>query len=102
MPLPYHDAMLEHDGSIRIAWLADGFEAILVRARFRPSEQLTGFARGVADVALLERTLVGLRTALRERFPGAFDLITSEPASAPWHVIVSFHPPPGEPNPDPW
>jgi hypothetical protein len=102
MPLPYHDAMLEHDGSIRIAWLADGFEAILVRARFRPSEQLAGFARGVADVALLERTLVGLRTALRERFPGAFELITSEPASAPRHVIVSFHPPPGEPNPDPW
>jgi hypothetical protein len=94
--------MLEQDGSIRITWSAEGFEAILVRARFRPVEQLVAFARGVADVALLERTLAGLRAALRERFPGAFDLVTSEPAAAPWHVVVSFHPPPGEPNPDPW
>jgi hypothetical protein len=94
--------MIEHDGSIRIAWRADGFEDILVRARFRPAEQLVVFGRGVADVAILERTLVGLRTALRERFPGAFELVTSQPAGAPWQVIVSFHPPPGEPNPDPW
>jgi hypothetical protein len=94
--------MLEQDGSIRIAWLADGFEAILVRARFRPADQAAAFARGVADVALLERSLDDLRAALRARFPGAFDLITSQPAGRPGQVIVSFHPPPGEPNPDPW
>ena len=33
-------AMLEHDGSLRIAWHADGFEAILVRGRFRPATEL--------------------------------------------------------------
>ncbi len=94
--------MLQHDGSIRIAWQADGFEAIFVRARFRPRVELDEFARSVADVALLERTLHDLRTALRQRYPGAFDLITDEPVSAPWRVIISFHPPRGEPNPDPW
>jgi hypothetical protein len=94
--------MLERDGSVRIAWTADGFEAILVRARFRPRQQLDAFARDVADVALLERSLPDLRRALRSRFPGAFDLITHEPSAAPWQVIVSFHPPRGEPNPDPW
>jgi hypothetical protein len=94
--------MLEHDGSVRIAWSADGYDAILVRARFRPRGQVVAFASDVADVALLERTLPDLRRALRRRFPGAFDLVTQEPATAPWQVIVSFHPPPGEPNPDPW
>ncbi len=94
--------MLQPDGSIRIAWQADGFEAILVRARFRPARELDGFAKGVADVALLERTLPDLRTELRKRYPGEFDLITDEPVSAPGCVIVSFHPPRGEPNPDPW
>ena len=93
--------MLQHDGSFQIAWQADGFAAIVVRARFRPREQVEAFVRGVADVALLERTLPDLRTALRATFPGAFDLETREPESAPWQVIVSFHPPPGEPNPDP-
>ena len=94
--------MLEHDGSVRIAWFADGFEAILVRARFRPRGHLEAFARGVADIALLERTLPDLRRALRNRFPGAFDLSTHELSTSPWHVIVTFHPPPGDPNPDPW
>jgi len=94
--------MLQHDGSIRIAWQADGFEAIFVRARFRPRRELEAFASGVADVALLERTLPDLRTALRERYPGAFDLVTHEPVSSPWQVVISFHPPRGEPNPDPW
>jgi hypothetical protein len=94
--------MLQHDGSIRIAWQADGFEAIFVRARFRPARELDAFARTVADVALLERTLPDLRTALRKHFPGAFDMVTDEPRSAPGRVIVSFHPPRGEPNPDPW
>jgi hypothetical protein len=94
--------MLQQDGSIRIAWHADGYDAILVRARFRPPEQRDDFARGVADVALLERSLPDLRTALRKRFPGAFDLLTEEPVSGSWRVIVSFHPPPGEPRPEPW
>lgn len=94
--------MLQPDGSIRIAWQADGFEAILVRARHRPASELEGFARGVADLAILERSLSDLRTALRKSYPGAFDLLTDEPVSAPGRVIVSFHPPRGEPNPDPW
>lgn len=94
--------MLQQDGSIRIAWQADGFEAIYVRARFRPAPDLDGFARTVADVALLERTLPDLRTALRKAYPGQFDLVTEEPLAKPGRVIVSFHPPPGEPNPDPW
>ena len=59
-------------------------------------------AREVADVALLERTLPDLRVALQQRFPGAFDLLTDQPAAQPWQVIVRFHPPRGEPNPDPW
>lgn len=99
---PYHERMLQHDGSIRIAWQADGFEAIFVRARFRPSAELDAFASGVADVALLERTLPDLRTALRKQYPGAFDLLADKAISAPGRVIVSFHPPRGEPNPDPW
>lgn len=94
--------MLQQDGSVRIAWQADGFEAIFVRARFRPSFELDEYARNVADVALLERTLPDLRTALRKRYPGDFDLLTDEPMSAPGRVIISFHPPRGEPNPDPW
>jgi hypothetical protein len=94
--------MLQQDGSIQIAWNADRFEAIFVRARFRPPKELAAYASGVADVALLERTLPELRTALRKRYPGAFDLVTREPMSAPWQVIISFHPPRGEPNPDPW
>jgi hypothetical protein len=94
--------MLQPDGSIRIAWQADGFEAIFVRARFRRSSDVEAYARDVADVALLERTLADLRSALRTRYPGQFDLLTDEPISAPWRVIVSFHPPRGKPNPDPW
>ena len=98
----YHVPMLQHDGSIRIAWQADGFEAIFVRARFRSPRELEVYASGVADVALLERNLADLRTALRKRFPGAFDLVTREPAAAPGQVVISFHPPRGEPNPDLW
>jgi hypothetical protein len=93
--------MLQQDGSIMIAWHADGFEAILVRARFRPSHELERFARDVADVALLERTVGTLRAALRQRHPGAFDLHTQEPSGGPWRVVISFHPPRREPNPDP-
>jgi hypothetical protein len=93
--------MLQHDGSIRIAWQVGPFEAIHVRARFRPSRELEALARGVADVALLERSLADLRSGLRAAYPGAFELVTHEAPEGPWHVVVSFHPPPGEPNPDP-
>jgi hypothetical protein len=93
--------VIEPDGSVLIAWHADGFEAIRVRARFRPREELEAFARGVADAALLERSLGDLRAALRRAYPGAFDLIAREPSSGPRHVVITFHPPKGAPNPDP-
>ena len=93
--------VLQPDGSIAIAWHADGYEMVVVRARHRPAAELEAFARGVADVALLERTLADLRVGLRHRFPGAFDLYTQEPAGAAWRVVVAFHPPRREPNPDP-
>ena len=92
--------MIERDGSIRIAWDADGFEAIQVRARFRMPEELAAWARGIADEALLERTVHGLRSRLRERYPGAFDLSTREPFGEPGTVVITFHPPKGTPRPD--
>ena len=94
--------MLQPDGSIRIAWHNEPFDAVVVRARFRPRSELDDFAREVADLALLERTPADLRTALRKRFPGEFDFMAQESTTAPWYVVVSFHPPRGEPNPDPW
>ncbi len=92
--------LVESDGSIRIAWDADGYDGIHVRARFRPMEDLAGYARAIADEALFERTLAGLRVALRARYPGAFEIVTREPAGRPWTVIVEFHPPRGEPRPE--
>ena len=92
--------LIEADGSIRIAWDADGYQAIHVRARFRSREELADYARGIADEALFDRTLSGLRVALRARYLGAFDLTTHEPPSRPWTVIVDFHPPRGTPRPD--
>jgi hypothetical protein len=87
------------DGSRRIAWAADGFDAIDVYARWRGAQELDAFARAVADVALLDRTVNDLRTALRQRFPGQFDLVVdTRPDSR--RVVVSLHPPPGIPNPD--
>ena len=35
-----------------------------------------------------------------QRYPGAFDLVTHEPAGRPWSVVVTFHPPMGTPRPD--
>lgn len=92
--------LVERDGSIRIAWSADGFEAIHVRARFRTPEEHAAWARGVADEALLERTLRGLGARLRARYPGAFDLTTRQRIGEPGTVIVTFHPPKGTPRPD--
>lgn len=96
----YHVCVLQADGSVLISWNADGFEAILVRARFRPQEELLALARGVADVALMERSLSHLGTALRHAYPGAFDLTTRRVHAQPGRVVVSFHPPKGTPNPD--
>ena len=93
--------LIEADGSIRIAWLADGYEAVLVRAPFRAREELSDYARGIADEALFERTVASLRVALRARYPGAFDLVTHQPAGRAWSVVVTFHPPMGTPRPDP-
>jgi hypothetical protein len=95
--------LVEIDGTETIAWDADGFLAIKVSAPRRSRAELTEFARGVADVALLERTLVRLQGGLRERFPGAFDLLPQRhvrEGEVP-HVLVRLHPPKGEPNPDP-
>lgn len=92
--------LIEADGSIRIAWEADGYQAIHVRARFRTQDELAGYARGIADEALFERTVASLRVALRARYPGAFDLVTHQPPGRPWTVVVSFHPPQGTPRPE--
>lgn len=93
--------VLQADGSVLISWYADGFEAILVRARFRPQEELLALARGVADVALMERSLSQLGAALGRAYPGAFDLAAPRVHAQPGRVVVSFHPPKGTPNPDP-
>ncbi len=85
---------------IRIAWSADGFDSIHVLARRRTRTELEGYARGVADAALLNRSLADLRRALREAFPAAFDMETAAHDEADPHVVVRFHPPRGEPNPD--
>ena len=90
------------DGSIRIGWDADGYSAIRVYARRRPQDELLSFGSRVGDVALLNRTVPDLHAALRAEFDATFDL---DPRGArgdgeePF-VLVSLHPPPGEPNPD--
>jgi hypothetical protein len=87
------------DGSRRIAWAADGYESIDVYARWRAHDDLESFARDVADIALLNRSVVDLRSALRRQYPGRFDLLED---TRPDHrrVVVALHPPPGIPNPD--
>lgn len=91
---------MEPDGSIRIAWHTHGYEAIHVYARFWPAEQLTDYARGVADAALTNRTVHDLRRELRVRFPGMFDIEAPDADAPDRRVRISFHPPRGEPNPD--
>jgi hypothetical protein len=91
---------VEPDGSIRIAWLADGYDAIHVYARFWPHEHLARLAQGVADAALTNRTLHDLRRALRQRFGGEFDMQAPDEDAPDRRVVLFFHPPPGEPNPD--
>ncbi len=90
------------EAGVRIAWSAEGYEFIHVQARWRSPEELEGFARAVADVALFNRTVADLRTALRREFPGSFELETAGSDGRGARIIVRFHPPPGEPNPDPY
>ena len=87
---------------MRIAWEADGYQAIDVYARWRPRSELEAFARDVADAALMNRTVRELQHALRVQHPGEFELVPyPHDRSAP-RVVVRVNPPRGEPNPDPW
>ena len=63
---------METDGSVRIAWNAEGFEAIHVYARFWPSDEVQRRAQDVADVALTNRTVHDLRRGLRALFRRRF------------------------------
>ena len=92
---------VEADGSVRIAWLADGFEAIHVYARFWPSGEVQQRAQIVADVALTNRTVHDLRRGLRTAFGGDFDVHAPDEDAPDRRVAVFFHPPRGTPNPDP-
>jgi hypothetical protein len=92
---------MERDGSIRIAWNADGFEAIHVYARFWPNEELARRAQEVADVALTNRTVHDLRRGLRDRFNAAdFDLQSPDEDAPDRRIAVFFAPPRGVPNPE--
>ena len=91
------------DGSVRIAWEADGFVGVRVVAERRPTSELVDFARRVADIALFNRTAHTLRSGLRDEFgAAAFELDTSAVRGdrRDGHLIVRFLPPRGEPNPD--
>ena len=91
---------MERDGSVRIAWNADGFEAIHVYARFWPSRVAAERAQGVADVALTNRTVHDLRRGLRARFGGTFELQAPDEDAPDRRIAVFFDPPAGDPNPD--
>lgn len=91
---------MEPDGSIRIAWQADDYVAIHVYARFWPSQQVGEYASGVADVAQTNRTVHDLRRGLRQRFGGTFDVEAPDQDAPDRRVVIAFHPPPGNPNPD--
>jgi hypothetical protein len=91
---------MEPDGSVRIHWQAEGYVAIHVYARFWPTQQVAEYASGVADVALTNRTIHDLRRGLRHRFGGTFDVEAPDQDAPDRRVVISFHPPRGEPNPD--
>ena len=91
---------MESDGSVRIAWEADGYVAIHVYARFWPRRALNDYARDVADIALTNRTVPELRRSLRAIHPGAFDFEAPDADAPDRRVRITFHPPRGEPNPD--
>ena len=92
---------MEPDGSLRIAWHAEGYVAIHVYARFWPAVDLRRFAGAVADVALTNRSLADLRRGLRTEFGGAFEMEAPDADAPDRRVAIRFHPPPGTPNPDP-
>jgi hypothetical protein len=91
---------MEQDGSVRIAWFADGYEAIHVYGRFWSTDEVRRRARSVADVALTNRTVHDLRLGLRGIFGGTFDLQAPDEDAPDRRVVVSFHPPRGTPRPD--
>jgi hypothetical protein len=92
---------VELDGSIRIAWNAEGHDTIRVYASRRTAEELASFARSVADHALVNRTVRELRVALREEFDGTFDIDSRrERAGQTPFVMIALHPPRGIPNPE--
>ena len=84
---------VESDGSVRIAWSAEGFEAIHVYARFWPSAEVHRRAQDVADVALMNRTVHDLRRGLRAQFGGGFSLQAPDEDAPDRRVAVFFDPP---------
>lgn len=92
---------VEADGSVRIAWTAEGYVAIHVYARFWPQSQLGDYASAVADAALINRTVADLRRALRREFGGALEIEAPDADAPDQRVAVRFNPPRGVPNPDP-
>jgi hypothetical protein len=93
---------MEADGSVRIGWHAEGYVAIHVYARFWPRSEMDRFAQRVADVALTNRTVADLRRGLRGELGGsAFEMEAPDADAPDRRVRISFHPPRGEPNPDP-
>lgn len=97
---PRHNSAMEKDGSVRIAWLADGFESIHVYARFWPPGEAAVRAAAVADVALTNRNLHDLRRGLRQRFGAGFSLQAPDEDAPDRRVAIFFDPPIGPPNPD--
>ena len=92
---------MELDGAVRIAWLADGLTSIHVTAPQRERRELDAFASVVADVALFERSVHGVRTALRDRYPGALETQVRDrgrDADEPY-LLVTLRPPRREPDP---
>ena len=92
---------METDGSVRIAWQAEGYTAIHVYARFWPRSELGRFAQQVADAALTHRSVAELRRALRQELGGQFEMEAPDADAPDRRVRIDFHPPRGTPNPDP-
>lgn len=95
---------MELDGSAVIAWEADGYATIAVRAPHRPGAELEAFARSVADAALLNRSAAALREALRAALPAdpGFDLRPRPRRLGPGgpRLVVTLRPPRVTPLPD--
>ena len=93
---------VEMDGSVHIAWTTNEHSEIRVYAPKRSNEELTAFARRVADHALVARSLPELRRELREEFKATFDIDSRPPRSRDeaGSVVIRLLPPRGEPNPE--